>query len=63
MKFTVLLGALLAVFSPVVETKCPKSLAEIASNGKVVWLADEVEKMIGNGLDVEDIIKFTPKFE
>jgi hypothetical protein len=52
MKFTVLLGALLAVFSPVVETKCAKTLAEIASNGKVVWLADEVEKMIGNGLDV-----------
>jgi hypothetical protein len=60
MKFITLLVAGAALFSAA-ESK--KTLAEIATKGKLLEIAEKVEKIIDNGLQVDDIVAFTPRFE
>jgi hypothetical protein len=63
MKITVVFVVVLALLSAsLAECKCKKTVSEIVARGKVKWVADELERMINNNLDVEDIIAFTPKF-
>lgn len=62
MKASLLLLAC-AAFASATQCKPKKTVVEIMTRGKLIEIAEDIEKIIENGLQPDDIVKFTPKFE
>ena len=64
MKLALVFAAVSAVFAGnVATTKNKKTLVEIATRGKIMEVAENFERIINNGLTVDDIVDYTPKLE
>lgn len=64
MKMSACLVVACAILSgSVVECKTQKTLVDIMTKGKLVQIAEDMEKLIEGGLNPDDIVKLVPKFE